>query len=100
MKITAVKLNEMAIVRGLRVIERGAGHFQILDGMCLVNYYPNGKKRSAYIDGTSGKAQQGVTPEQAFAMALGPLPAGVYRSPRAASVSLDKPSKRSPKDWA
>lgn len=71
MNITLDKLEDMVQLHGLRVIERGTGHFQILGGNCLVNYWPYGKKRSAYIDGAPGKARHGVTPEQAFAMALG-----------------------------
>lgn len=99
MKTTLSKLSEMADKFKLRVVERGPGHFQILDGTVLVNYYPNGKKRSAHIDG-GGKAQHGVTPEQAFAMALGPLPSGRHRPVARMAAGLDDPSKRTPKDWA
>lgn len=53
------------------VVERGAGHFQILGGILLVNYYPNGRKRSAYIEGMV-KAHHHVTPEQAVTLALKP----------------------------
>jgi len=99
MNWTLEKLEELAKGYGLRVIERGAGHFQILGGTCFVNYYPNGKKRSAHVDG-GGRARHGVTPGEAFEMALGPLPAGA-RVPRSTSADgLDDPSKRTPRDWA
>ena len=89
---TLVKLAEK---RGLRVEHRGAGHLQILGGSCLVNYYPNSKRRSAYIAGTTGKARRNVTPEQAIEMAFEPAPEG-WSNP---SVTLDEPSKRTPKEW-
>ena len=99
MKITLESLQELAQGHGLRVVERGAGHFQILDGNCLVNYYPHSKKRSAFIDGTTGKAQHGITPEKAFEMALGPAPAGA-RPRRMPAVDMDEPAKRTPREWA
>lgn len=100
MKLTLEKLEEMAQVRGLRVIERGTGHFQILDGNCLVNYYPNCKRRSAYIDGAAGKAQRGVTPEKAFEMALGPQPVSARPIRRPAVADMKEASKRTPREWA
>jgi transcription elongation factor Elf1 len=39
----------------------------------LVNYYPESKKRSAYVDGTTGR-RTGITPEQAIEMCFTPPP--------------------------
>lgn len=89
-------LKTIAEKRGLRVEERGAGHFQILGGSCLVNYYPNSKRRSAYIAGTTGMARHNVTPEQAVEMAFEPAPEG-WAKP--VSAGLDDPKKRSISDW-
>lgn len=62
-------LTKMAKERGLQVIERGSGHFQITGGPLLVNYYPGSKKRSAYVAGTTSK-KVGVSPQQAVEMAF------------------------------
>lgn len=66
-------LTEAAERRGLRIVDRGQGHFQIAGGPLLVNYYPLAKKRSAYVAGTQGR-RVNVTPEQAVAMAFEPPP--------------------------
>lgn len=59
-------LEEMCKARGVDYLDRGNGHIQLL-GPLVVNYYPNSKKRSAYVAGTT-KAKTHVTPEQALAM--------------------------------
>jgi len=56
---------------GLVVEARGSGHFQILGGILLVNYYPFSRRRAAYIEGMV-KAHHYVTPEQAVQLALKP----------------------------
>lgn len=66
------KLRKICKARNVELIERDNGHCQI-KGPLLVNYYPNSKKRSAYIAGTK-KNTQGVTPEQAVAMSMDPPP--------------------------
>jgi 5-methylcytosine-specific restriction endonuclease McrA len=48
------KLRKACKERGAELIERSNGHFQI-KGALLVNYYPNSKKRSAYVAGTTAK---------------------------------------------
>jgi 5-methylcytosine-specific restriction endonuclease McrA len=58
---------------GLVVEERGKGHFQILGGVLKVNYYPESRRRSAYIEGMTA-AHHHVTPEQAVSMAFTPKP--------------------------
>ena len=70
------RLLRIADKAGLIVKERGPGHFQILGGVLKVNYYPESKRRSAYIEGMVA-AHHHVTPEQAVAMAFKPkaLPA-------------------------
>ena len=70
-------LADAAAARGLKVVDRGNGHFQIAGGPLLVNYYPLSKKHSAYVAGTTSK-KVGVTPEQAVEMAFTPPPAVRY----------------------
>ena len=62
------KLKDLADRRGAKVIDRGNGHYQIR-GSLLVNYYPESRKRSAYIAGTTGKRVH-VTPAEAVDMAF------------------------------
>jgi hypothetical protein len=62
-------LSDAAAARGLKVVDRGQGHFQITGGPLLINYYPLSKKHSAYVAGTTGR-RTGVTPEQAVEMAF------------------------------
>ena len=64
------KLEKLATAAGLTVMERGAGHIQLTGGPFLVNYYPDSKRRSAYIAGTTKAAESNVTPERAVAMAF------------------------------
>lgn len=64
-------LKRMADKHGLTVVHRGNGHFQIIGGTLLVNYYPESKKRGAYIQGMAC-AHYHVTPEQAVALAVAP----------------------------
>ena len=64
-------LAEAAEARGLKVVDRGQGHFQITGGPLLVNYYPLSKRHSAYVAGTTGR-RSGVTPEQAVEMTFQP----------------------------
>jgi 5-methylcytosine-specific restriction endonuclease McrA len=61
---------EAVLARGLKVKFRGPtdGHVQIV-GPLLVNYYPEARKRSAYVAGTTRRINN-VTPEQAVEMAL------------------------------
>ena len=92
------QLSAIAAKRGLRVEERGMGHFQILGGSCLVNFYPYSKRRSAYIAGTTGRAVHNVTPEQAVEMAFQPAPEG-WNKPRVESRVADRPAKRTPAEW-
>jgi len=66
-------LSDAAAARGLKVVDRGQGHFQITGGPLLINYYPLSKKHSAYVTGTTGR-RTGVTPEQAVEMAFLPPP--------------------------
>ena len=63
------KVVSAAREKGLRVNDCGNGHLQIIGGPLLVNYWPESKKKSAYVDGTSSK-KTNITPEQAVAMAF------------------------------
>lgn len=63
------EIRDAAAARGATVtLPDGFGHFQI-HGQLLVNYYPFGKKRTAYIAGTTRGVHR-VTPEQAVDMAF------------------------------
>lgn len=67
------ELKRAATKRSLDVIDRGNGHYQIVGGPLLVNYYPESKRRAAYVAGTmAGRSH--ITPAQAVAMALEPPP--------------------------
>lgn len=56
---------------GLVVQECGAGHFQILGGKLIVNYYPESRRKSAYIQGMKA-AHHHVDVKRAVALALEP----------------------------
>lgn len=67
-------LKALAEPHGLTVLQRDdPGHFQILNGARLVNYYPSSKNRTAYIQGMAGSHKH-VTPEQVINLALRPAP--------------------------
>jgi hypothetical protein len=89
-------LESLAAKRGLRVEDRGSGHLQIVGGSCLVNYYPESKRGSAYISGATGKARSNVTPGQAIEMAFEPAPEG-WRKPSEPIAEL--PAKRTAEEW-
>ena len=64
-------LTKVAEARGLKVVERGKGHFQVIGGPLLVNWYPFSSKQSAYVAGTTARKTR-VTAEQAVEMAFLP----------------------------
>jgi hypothetical protein len=66
-------LRSMAKIHGLTLIERSNGHVQITGGHLLVNYYPESKRRTAYVGATKAGIHH-VSPEKAIAMALTPPP--------------------------
>ncbi len=59
-------LKTIATLRGVELIKKGKGHYQ-LQGPLLVNYYPNSKNKTAYVAGTFRSVKH-VTPKQAVAM--------------------------------
>lgn len=63
------QLRELAAKRGLQVVDRGQGHYQITGGPLLVNYYPLARRRSAYVAGTTSR-RVGVSPAEAVEMAF------------------------------
>jgi 5-methylcytosine-specific restriction endonuclease McrA len=69
---TKQKIIDAASAKGLEVKFRGSNgtHVQII-GPLLCNYYPDAKKRSAYVAGTTQRKNH-VTPEEAVEMALKP----------------------------
>lgn len=95
--MTDSAITKLATQRGLTVEDHGNGHFQILGGSCLVNYYPLSKRRSAYIAGTTGKARSNVTPQQAVEMAFESAPAGWACPWKEKENSSSK--NRTPAEW-
>jgi len=66
-KCEEMKLSTIAEKNNVEYIDKGDGHIQ-LKGVLLVNYYPESKQRTAYINGMKGSTKH-VTPEQAVKMA-------------------------------
>lgn len=81
-----MSLKGFAKKHGVEVIDNGGGHIQ-LKGLLLVSYYPNSKKKTAYIAGTSGSSVN-VSPEAAVMMAI-TIPKGA-RSKRLKSYKAAK----------
>lgn len=65
-----MKIETLCRKNGVEFKNCGKGHLQ-LKGHFLVNYYPESKKRSAYVAGTT-KAVNYVTPKQAVEMCMKP----------------------------
>lgn len=61
------KLKKLCDKRGLRFSKHAQGHYVIKGGDHEVNYYPESKKRTAFIHGF--EAEHRVTPERAVEMA-------------------------------
>ena len=51
--------------------EKGNGHYQIMYKNILINHYPNSKKRTAYLKGTT-KGVKDVSPCRAIQLAINP----------------------------
>jgi hypothetical protein len=73
------ELQFLAKPYGVVVEEKSPGHFHI-HGKLLVNYYPFGKKSTAYVAGTIG-GKTHVTPLQAIQMSV-QAPGVVHKSDR------------------
>lgn len=69
MKELIEQLRKEAAARGLTVDHLGNGHYQIKGGNALVNYYPESKKRTAYVAGTRG-GHEGCDPRKAVSLAV------------------------------
>jgi HNH endonuclease len=70
---TTRRLLKAATDRGLKIRALGPdkGHIQITGGPLLINWYPDSKKRSAYVAGTTQR-KNNVSPEEAVEMAFKP----------------------------
>ena len=71
---TTRRLLKAATDRGIKIRALGPqkNHIQIIGGpLSPVNYYPDSKKRSAYVAGTTQR-KNNVTPEEAVEMAFKP----------------------------
>lgn len=66
-----MRVEELAAERGLKVVDRGNGHLQITGGPMMVNYYPDSKRKSAYVSGTTTR-RIGVSAKMAIDMAFVP----------------------------
>jgi 5-methylcytosine-specific restriction endonuclease McrA len=84
---TKKRIVEAVLAKGLKVRFLGpqGNHVQIL-GPLLCNFYPDAKKCSAYVAGTTQRRNH-VTPEEAVEMALNPptLKPGIRKDTRTAS---------------
>lgn len=67
------KLKKLTDEKGLQVVDCGNGHLQIRGGALLVNYWPESKRRSAYVAGTT-KKYSNVQPERVIELATTPPP--------------------------
>lgn len=67
-------------IRGVLIKDCGNGHIQI-KGALTVNYYPESKKRTAYVCGMVGSAKH-VTAKKAVLMANEPPINNGFKSPR------------------
>lgn len=63
------ELKKLAAQKGLRVVDCGNGHIQVTGGPLLVNWWPESKRRTAYI-GSTKQGVSGATPERVVRMAL------------------------------
>lgn len=91
------ELEAIAAKRGLTVRQLGSpGHVRIEGGNCLVDYWPDSKRRTAIVVGTSDSRPH-VTPQQAVEMASLPPPPGFV--PIHASAAPEAPRKRTVADW-
>lgn len=61
------ELEKLAEIKGLTVKDYGNGHYQLLGGPLLVNYYPHSRYKTAYVAGTT-QGVTGVDPEKAVSM--------------------------------
>lgn len=80
------EMKMLAKKKGLEVVERSEGHFQITGGQYVVNYWPLSKKRSAHAQGSMERGRRGVSPAQAVEMA-GELKKNFT------------PARRTPEEW-
>lgn len=83
------KLQKLALERGLSLKDCGSGHIQIIGGPLLVNYWPDSKKRTAYVAGTSS-GHRSATPEQAISMALTPPAVQTHGTHRKGNYKREK----------
>ena len=61
---------KLADLNDVQVKNCGNGHLQLL-GKLLVNYYPESKRRTAYVDGTK-TSKNNVEPDEAIRMTMTP----------------------------
>lgn len=84
-----MNLESIAAKRGLKVQEIGPGHFRISGGERMVDYWPNSKRRTAFVVGTQDSTPR-CTPEMAVAMAGKPTPK---------QAPAEAPRKRTVREW-
>ena len=67
-------------ISNVSIKDCGGGHIQI-KGSLIVNYYPDSKKRTAYVCGMVGSAKR-VSPQKAVTMANEPPINNGFKAPR------------------
>ena len=81
------ELEVLARKCGLTVTELSQGHFRIEGGERVVDYWPNSKRRTAFVVGGQDSMPR-ATPEIAVALAGKPK-----------DTVLDNPRKRTVREW-
>lgn len=91
------KLRKQAEARGLTVVDRGNGHWQIKGGPLLVNFYPFAKKGpTLYINGMH-KGMPVSSDEKVVDAAFNPPPKG-YKSKRSSNRARNMRKRLMKKD--
>ena len=84
-----MNLETIAAKRGLTVRELSPGHFRIEGGERVVDYWPDSKRRTAFVVGTQDSTPR-CTPDMAVAMAGEPTPK---------ETVAEAPRKRTVREW-
>lgn len=83
------KLKKLAGPLGLTVKDCGEGHIQITGGPMLVNWWPNSRRRTAYV-GATRKGFTGVSADRAIQLAMNPPPIAAVTDKRKESYRREK----------
>lgn len=67
------KLLELINDTDLEVIKKPDGSIKVIGGECVVNWWPESKRHTAYVEGSS-RGVKNATPKMVIAMANGEHP--------------------------